>query len=35
MTVGRLVLLGAAALAVALLVVEYPEIRRYVKMETM
>jgi uncharacterized protein DUF6893 len=35
MTVRRMALLGVAAVAAVLLAIELPELRRYIKMETM
>jgi hypothetical protein len=35
MTLRRMVLFGAAVAAAVLFVIEYPEIHRYIKMETM
>ena len=35
MTFRRMLIVGVAAVAVALLAVELPEIQRYIKMETM
>jgi hypothetical protein len=35
MTIGKLVLVGVAVLTAIVVAIEYPEIHRYIKMETM
>jgi hypothetical protein len=35
MTMRRMALVGVAAIAAVLFALEYPELRRYIKMETM